>query len=146
MSIYESGQSSSIIKAQLGKTAQEIRDIIDRITSYYQTESLTSSIVTEISHQEELKQEKIEESQTTIHTDELVQPNFNDYPLQFDTRNQTIPLECIMQNSLFLSNDTIQTNTLEHQNHSEQKPIEHEQYLLSRHSNHSASKKKRYFL
>jgi hypothetical protein len=40
----------------------------------------------------------------------LVQTNSNEYPLQFDTRNQNIPLQQIMQDNTFFPVDLTNTN------------------------------------
>jgi hypothetical protein len=39
-----------------------------------------------------------------------IHSNSNEYPLQFDTRDQNIPLEQIIDNSLFFSHDINPTN------------------------------------
>lgn len=61
-----------------------------------------SSSVTPLPVQEQVK----ETDETTNIQSTNNNTNLNEYPLQFDTRNQNIPLEQMIQNNPFFSNDS----------------------------------------
>ncbi|CAM2715170.1 unnamed protein product [Rotaria socialis] len=98
LSIYQGGPSS-IIKAVTGKTPQELREIFEQFIKDIdlQTTSTSSSVPPP---QEEQRKETKETNDI-----QSANRNINEYPSQFDTRNENIPLEQIIQNSPFFSID-----------------------------------------
>jgi hypothetical protein len=91
LSIYQNGPSSTL-KSLTGKTCQEVREILEELIKNVDTQQILSSSSSE--------PEQIKELEPTNDI-ELSNRNSNDYPLQFDTRNQNIPLEQIIQDNTF---------------------------------------------
>jgi len=96
LSIYQNGPSSTI-KTLTGKNAQEVREILEELIKNFDTQQIfsTSSSVSPPTEQEQIKE--LEQTDDIQSSD----TNLNEYPLQFDTRNQNIPLEKIIQDSPF---------------------------------------------
>ncbi|CAF2970207.1 unnamed protein product [Rotaria sp. Silwood2] len=107
LSIYQAGPSSTI-KPLTGKNPQEVREILEELIKNLDNQTNSVSSCVPIKEEEQIKQ--INE------TDDIQSSNknINEYPLQFDTRNQNIPLEQIIQDSPFfpidLNNQQIQDN------------------------------------
>jgi hypothetical protein len=109
LSIYQPGQSSTL-KTLTGKNPQEVREILEDLTknSEVQPEPPRSptpppppQIISLPIEPEQQPTEVFEQ------TNEIPLPTriVNDYPLQFDTRDQQIPLEQIMQDNTFFPID-----------------------------------------
>lgn len=98
LSIYQSGPSSTI-KTVTGKTPQEVREILEQLIKNIDLQT-TSAPSSAPPPQEEQRKETNETSDI-----QSTNRNVNEYPTQFDTRNENIPLEQIMQNSPFFSID-----------------------------------------
>jgi len=96
LSIYQNGPSSTI-KNLTGKNPQEVREILEELIKNFDTQQIfsTSSSVSPPTEQEQIKE--LEQTDDIQSSD----TNLNEYPLQFDTRNQNIPLEKIIQDSPF---------------------------------------------
>lgn len=107
LSIYQGGPPSTV-KTLTGKTPQEVRDILEQLTKNLEVQ-INSNLSTAPVVQEEQRKEINEPND--IQTSNR---NVNEYPLHFDTRNQNIPLEQILQDSPFfpidLNNQQIQEN------------------------------------
>ncbi|CAF3674105.1 unnamed protein product [Rotaria sp. Silwood1] len=108
LSIYHGGPSSTI-KNLTGKNPQDVREILEQLIKNVHVEKNSlSSCVTIQQEDEQIKQ--INETDDI----QLSNKNLDEYPLQFDTRNQNTPLEQIMQDSPFLpvdlNNQQIQDN------------------------------------
>jgi len=99
LAIYQGGPSSSTIKTLTGKNSQEVREILEELIKNFDTQQIfsTSSSVSPPTEQEQIKE--LEQTDDIQSSD----TNLNEYPLQFDTRNQNIPLEKIIQDSPFFS-------------------------------------------
>lgn len=142
LSIYQNAPSS-IIKNLTGKTPQEIRDILENISKNIQSQQTTTTIDLSqqdepIQNQQQEQQQEQEHEQQVQSVEEQVQPIeqqqtveqpnqleqtpsnqiFTDYPLQFDTRNQNIPLDQLMKITTFFSVDTNNQLEDEHQDQS----------------------------
>lgn len=125
LSIYQN-VSPNLIKNLTGKTSQEVRDLLEQLFNKFnspppqeeqqQIEVLPPPPVVE--------EEPIKEIEPTNNVP-LVNRNFPDYPLKFDTRNPTMPLEQILQNEMFISMD------LDHQTNDENREPspDHTEYI-----------------
>jgi hypothetical protein len=117
----------STLKTLTGKTTQELREFLEQLikdlhkTSSSNIEQPTPTSVQHVEDEqhvdvvtavalptapqfEEKKHEEIEP--TTNEPEDSITPSrshFTEYPLQFDTREQNIPLEQIFQDGTFLS-------------------------------------------
>ncbi|CAF1159636.1 unnamed protein product [Rotaria sp. Silwood1] len=131
LSIYQGGPSSSI-KHLTGRTSQELREILEQLIKQCDVSLSSIDISTnqQTSINDTVKQTSlsIENPSTTIasalpqreqqqsndnndvlgsslsHT-HLIQTSPNEYPLQFDTRTQNIPLQKIIEDSTFFPHD-----------------------------------------
>jgi len=140
LSIYQSGPLSTTVKHLPGRNVQEVREILEQLIQNLDLEIPSSVIPPE--------QEQIKEFDEThiIQSTNNNNNNLNEYPLQFDTRDQNIPLEQIIHDSPFFSNDSnyhiqdnqagdtkqyLQTLTIVNSNINDQQPlsssIEHQQ-------------------
>ena len=115
LSIYQGGPSANTLKTLTGKTTQELRESLDQlIKDLHKPSTLEQPVVHEEQPEQEQEQEvlltadsqpeekKLEENEP----EEVSTPSrshFSEYPLQFDTRNQNIPLEQIFEDGTFLS-------------------------------------------
>ena len=124
LAIYQGGSASSTIKNLTGRTSQEIREILEQLIEQCQTNDLstpqqtTQNVETikqtpllphvppttpaSVLPQQQQQQSSVGPSLSHPH---LSQSNSNDYPLQFDTRNQNIPLQQIIQDNTFFPVD-----------------------------------------
>jgi hypothetical protein len=110
LSIYQNGPSSTI-KSLTGKNPQEVREILEELIQNLDKQQISSSSSSSSSEQEQ-EQEPIKELEQTNDI-QLLNTNLNEYSLQFDTRNQNISLEQIIQDNTFFSidlNNQIQEN------------------------------------
>ena len=99
LSIYH-GTPSSTKKTLAGKTLQEAREILEQLMQSFDVP--TSCPLSSVPHQEVEEQIKEINEPSDI---QVLNRNLNEYPLQFDTRNQNIPLEQIIHNSPFFPID-----------------------------------------
>ncbi|CAF1005912.1 unnamed protein product [Rotaria sordida] len=121
LSIYHGGPSS-IIKTRTGKNPHEIREILEQLIKNLDLETNSVPPIQQQQQQQEEEEQQQQQQQEQIkqinETDNIQSSNtninINEYPLQFDTRNQNIPLEQIIQDSPFfsidLNNQQIQDN------------------------------------
>ncbi|CAF4674573.1 unnamed protein product, partial [Rotaria sp. Silwood2] len=104
-----SSSSSSSIDTSTNQQTQ-INEIVKQTPIIIETPSITSDSV--LSQREQNKQQNDNNDvigSSLSHT-HLIQTNSNEYPLQFDTRNQNIPLQQIIEDSPFFSLDSTTTN------------------------------------
>jgi hypothetical protein len=104
LSIYQNGPLSTI-KNLTGKNPQEVREILEELIKNFDTQQITSS-------EQQNQQEQVKELEQTNDI-QLPNRNLNEYSLQFDTRDQNIPLEQIIQDNTFFPidlNNQIQEN------------------------------------
>ena len=123
LSIYQTGPSATI-KSLTGKNPQEIREILEELMKHVdvvQTNLIASNVVAP----PQVEDEQIKEVNEK-HDIQTSNRNISDYPLQFDTRNQNIPLEQIIQDSTFFSIDS--NNQQIQENNRDQSP-DPNQYL-----------------
>jgi len=128
LSIYQGG--SSTIKNLTGRSSQEIRDTLEQLIQQFQTNDSSTPQQTQLI--ETVKQTPLipqvppstpasvlPQQQQSNNNDvmvpslshtHLVQTNPNEYPLQFDTRNQNIPLQQIIQDNTFFPVDITNAN------------------------------------
>lgn len=119
LSIYQGG-SSSAIKTLTGKTPQEVREVLEQLIKNIDPQATSTSSSVPFTQEEQRKE--------TNETNDVQSSNrsVTEYPVQFDTRNQSIPLEQIMQDTTFLSIDSNNQQTQE--NNRDQSP-DPNQYL-----------------
>jgi hypothetical protein len=105
LSIYQNGPSSTI-KTLTGKNPQEIRQILEELIQNFDTQQITSSAPPPPPPPpaSALEQEPTQELEQTNEIPSS-NKNLNDYPLKFDTRNQNISLEQIIQDNMFFPTD-----------------------------------------
>jgi hypothetical protein len=123
LAIYQGGPSSSTIKTHTGKTPQEVREILEELIKNFDTQQISSTSSSVSPPPPE--QEPIKELEQTNDI-ESSNRNLNEYPLQFDTRNQNVPLEQIIQDSPFFPVDL--NNQIE-DNNQEDESSDQKQYL-----------------
>ena len=99
LSIYHS-TSLPTKKTLAGKTLQEAREILEQLMQNFDVPR--SSPLSSVPHQE--IEEQIQEVNESSDI-QVLNRNLNECPLQFDTRNQNIPLEQIIHNSPFFPID-----------------------------------------
>jgi len=105
LTFYQGGPLSSSIKTQTGKTPQEIREIFEQIIQNSNT--ISSSVPSPPSEQEQTKElDQTNDIQSLNKT-------INEYPVQFDTRDQNIPFEQIIDNSSFFPDDLTKTQLIQ---------------------------------
>jgi hypothetical protein len=129
LSIYQGGPLSSTIKNLTGRTSQEIRETLEQLIQQFQTNDTSTPQLIETVKQTPLvpqippttpasvlpQQQQQQSNNNDVmvsslsHT-HLVQTNPNEYPLQFDTRNQNIPLQQIIQDNTFFPVDLTNAN------------------------------------
>lgn len=131
LAIYQGGSASSTIKTLTGRTTQDIRETLEQLIEQCQTNDLSTPQQSTTATQsiETVKQTPLlphvppttpassvlpqrEQNQpppSLTHTP-LIQNNPNDYPLKFDTRNQNIPLQQIIQDNTFFPVDLSNAN------------------------------------
>jgi hypothetical protein len=119
LSIYQGGQST--IKNITGKTPQELRVLFDELIKNFDTQSTVISpppapVAQPAPSSSSSEQEQIKGVDQTNDISSLNR-DLPEPPLQFDTRNQTIPIEQIIQNSQFFP---IDLNTQVHENPQDQ--------------------------
>ena len=117
LSIYQYAPPA-IVKNLTKKNPQEVREILEQFIQKFH--SPPSPPPQQQQEREEEQQQEEEQQETEIpptieqeppkeieqtNNISLTNRNLNDYPLQFDTRNQTIPLEEIMQDATFFPID-----------------------------------------
>ena len=127
LAIYQGGPASSTVKNLTGRTAQEIREILEQLIEQCQTNDLSTPQQTtqnletvkqtpllphvppttpaSVLPQREQNQQQQSSVGPSLSHPHLIQTNANDYPLQFDTRNQNIPLQQIIQDNTFFPVD-----------------------------------------
>ena len=140
LSIYQG--SSSTMKNRTGKTSQELKETLDQLIKYVDRPTPSTSMP---SHEHQCDQiatlatvlptpmpvptpmpavpTSMETPAPTTptsvnHQDDSSNRNFSEYPLQFDTRTQIIPLQQIIEDSPFFSFDLnkVQENVLHQSN------------------------------
>lgn len=126
LAIYQGGPASSTIKNLTGRTSHEIREILEQLIEQCQNNDLSTPQQTtqnldtvkqtpllphvppttpaSVLPQREQNQQQSSVGPSLSHP-HLIQTNSNDYPLQFDTRNQNIPLQQIIQDTTFFPVD-----------------------------------------
>lgn len=128
LAIYQGGSASSTIKNLTGRTSQEVRETLEQLIEQCQTNDLstpqqsTQSIETVkqtplLPHvppttpaSSVLPQREQNQPPPPLTHTHLIQNNPNDYPLKFDTRNQNIPLQQIIQDNTFFPVDLSNAN------------------------------------
>ena len=156
LAIYQGGSASSTIKNLTGRTSQEIRETLEQLIEQCQTNDLSTpqqSTTTTTTTQsiETVKQTPLlphvppttpassvlpqrEQNQpppsSLTHT-HLIQTNPNDYPLQFDTRNQNIPLQQIIQDNTFFPVDLSSANNNQQESTANNQSTDSKQLLQS---------------
>lgn len=120
LSIYQNAPPA-IIKNLTGKTPQEVRDILDKIflniqqqTTIPSSQQQDEQIIEIQQEQEQVQPVEQQQQQQVVEQTTTANQIFNDYPLQFDTRNQNIPLDQVMKITTFFSVDG--NNQLEDEN------------------------------
>ena len=127
LAIYQGGAALNTLKTLTNKTPQELREFLERLSKDLEQPTATpvqeeqqrqppvEVVVEEEEEVQEKKQEEIQPTneieETTTTTNTPSRSQFSEYPLQFDTRNQNIPLEQIFEDETFLSNDFTETAT-----------------------------------
>jgi hypothetical protein len=103
LSIYQTGPSSTL-KNLTGKNPQEVREILEELITNFDVQPEPPQITSATIEQQQQEEEPIKEFEQTNEIPLSTRP-INDYPLQFDTRDQQIPLEQIMQDNTFFPID-----------------------------------------
>lgn len=118
LSIYQGGPSANTLKTLTGKTTQELRESLEQLIKDLHKPSTLEQPTTSVREEPEPEQEREQVPLLTTESqpeekkpeeneqEEVVTPSrshFSEYPLQFDTRNQNIPLEQIFEDGTFLS-------------------------------------------
>lgn len=140
LSIYQGGPAAKTIKALTGKTAQEVQEILEKLmknSSNSSTGPSTNDVQTNDEQVDDTQQilsqptSTITDTQATTTTttsatsamdethENVSNPTTHEYPLKFDTREQSIPLEQIIHDSTFL-NEPIQSQPLVEDHHLQQ--------------------------
>ena len=104
LSIYQNAPPN-LIKNLTGKNPQEVRDLIEQLIKKFDSPPPQQQIeVLPPPPPPVVEEEPVKEIEPTNNVP-LFNRNFNEYPLQFDTRNPIIPLEQILQDQMFISMD-----------------------------------------
>lgn len=119
LAIYQGGPASTTIKNLTGRTSQEVRETLEQLIQSSQLPTITSNNQPiQQQQQPEIDNTKDVVVPSINETQQLVQTNPTEYPLTFDTRNQNIPLQQIIQDNTFFPVDILTTNNTQNQQES----------------------------
>jgi caprin-1 len=152
LSIYQGGPLSSTIKNLTGRTPQEVRETLEQLIEQFHTNDTSTpqqiqlnetvkqtpiipqvpptTPVSVLPQREQNQQQSINNNDVMVPSlthNHLVQTNPNEYPLQFDTRNQNIPLQQIIEDSPFFSLDLTNANNNQQDSSNSQQQLSNNQ-------------------